>query len=475
MKAFSLLIFLLLFNQFGFSQSEETIRIDSLKNLLRSEKQDTSKCMLLVSLCWEYLYSKPDTALALAQQGLELAKRAKFTKGEAFCISDIGFVLCEKGNNAQALQLQLQALKKSETVNSPALSVNIYVGIAHVYTSENDFRKALEYDLLAMSVANGAHDDYLIMRCANSIGGLYSALNILDSAKFFDEQAYDLAAKIKDDDFTGVILSNLGYVHSSMGQNAIAMDYYRSALLFLLATEDNSVFCFTYLSMASLFQKQNAIDSSLYYAYRSLHIAQQNGYVNSVLDAANFLADYYKKHQVTDSAYAYLQMVISAKDTLFSQEKTRTLQNLSFNETLRQMDIATAKKEKEQEHKNNLEILFITAALIALIGLFFALSRSFIVHERWIKFLGILGLLVTFEYIYILIDPLVIRVTNESPLWMLLLLIVIALILEPIHNRIEHWITHKVIEKNKQLRLAAAKKTVARLETQIIPGQPKED
>jgi len=465
MKKIILSTLFLVLVQFGFSQIE-TAKIDSLKHLLQSERQDTSKCMLLVDLCWQYIYSKPDTALIIAQNGLVLSKQIGFTKGEVYFMSDIGILLCEKGDNVQALQLLLQSLKKSETINSPSLSININIGIGHVFISEGDYRKSLEYDLLAMSIENDAHDEFLMMRSANSVGSIYGSLKILDSAKLFDEKAYDLAIKIKDDDFAGVVLDNLGDVHSEMGQDAIAMDYYRSALPFLKTYEDNSVFCSTYLSMATLFQKEHVIDSALHYAMLSLAIAQQNGYVNAVLDAADFLANHYKRHRVTDSAYAYLQMVVSAKDTLYNQQKTRELQNLSFNETLRQMDIATAKKEKDKEHKNNLEILFITAAVIALIGLFFALVRSFIVHERWIKFFGILGLLVTFEYIYILIDPLVIRVTNESPVWMLLLLIVIALVLEPIHNRVEHWITHKVIAKNKQLRLVSAKKTVARLESQ---------
>jgi hypothetical protein len=43
-------------------------------------------------------------------------------------------------------------------------------------------------------------------------------------------------------------------------------------------------------------------------------------------------------------------------------------------------------------------------------------------------------------------------------------LVLIAVLLEPLHHRIEHWITHKLIEKNKRLRLAAAKRTVVRLE-----------
>ena len=142
------------------------------------------------------------------------------------------------------------------------------------------------------------------------------------------------------------------------------------------------------------------------------------------------------------------------------------MENLSFDENMRQQEIAANKMAEEHARKNNLELIGITAGLIILISLFFVMSRSVIVHERWLKFLGILGLLVVFEYFYILVDPYVVKITNESPLWMLLCLLLIAVILEPIHNRIEHWITHKVIMKNKKLKLEAAKKTVARLENE---------
>lgn len=232
MKKIILSILFLVLAQFGFSQIE-TAKIDSLKHLLQSERQDTSKCMLLVDLCWQYIYSKPDTALIIARNGLVLSKQIGFTKGEVYFMSDIGILLCEKGDNVQALQLLLQSFKKSETINSPSLSININIGIGHVFISEGDYKKSLGYDMLAMSIANDAHDEFLMMRSANSVGSIYAALKILDSAKLFDEKAYDLAIKIKDDDFAGVALTNLGDVHSEMGQYAIAMDYYRSALPFL--------------------------------------------------------------------------------------------------------------------------------------------------------------------------------------------------------------------------------------------------
>jgi hypothetical protein len=47
---------------------------------------------------------------------------------------------------------------------------------------------------------------------------------------------------------------------------------------------------------------------------------------------------------------------------------------------------------------------------------------------------------------------------------MLLAMVCIAALLIPLHHKLEHWITHKMVEKNKKIRLAAAKKTIATLE-----------
>jgi hypothetical protein len=47
---------------------------------------------------------------------------------------------------------------------------------------------------------------------------------------------------------------------------------------------------------------------------------------------------------------------------------------------------------------------------------------------------------------------------------MLAAMVCIAALLIPLHHKLEHWITHKMVEKNKKIRLAAAKKTIATLE-----------
>ena len=92
------------------------------------------------------------------------------------------------------------------------------------------------------------------------------------------------------------------------------------------------------------------------------------------------------------------------------------------------------------------------------------LSHSIIVNQKIIQFLGIVSLLLVFEFINLFIHPYLAHATNDSPLLMLLVLVCIAALLVPAHNRLEKWISHRLVEKNKKIRLEAAKKTIKQLE-----------
>ncbi|MCY7309998.1 MAG: hypothetical protein LH619_04400, partial [Chitinophagaceae bacterium] len=63
--------------------------------------------------------------------------------------------------------------------------------------------------------------------------------------------------------------------------------------------------------------------------------------------------------------------------------------------------------------------------------------------------------------------PYLAHATNDSPVLMLLILIGIGALLVPLHHRLEKWITKVMVEKNKKIRLAAAKKTIATLEGDV--------
>jgi hypothetical protein len=165
---------------------------------------------------------------------------------------------------------------------------------------------------------------------------------------------------------------------------------------------------------------------------------------------------------------------VDVKDSLFNQERSNQVNNMLLQETFRQSEMEQAKKAEAEERKANMQYAAIAFSLIVFVSIFLLLSRSIIVNEKWIEFLGILGLLVVFEFINLLIHPYLAAFTHHSPVWMLLILVAIAALLVPLHHKIEHWVVKRMVEKNKRLRLAAAKRIVAKLEPNDQSSESKE-
>jgi hypothetical protein len=64
----------------------------------------------------------------------------------------------------------------------------------------------------------------------------------------------------------------------------------------------------------------------------------------------------------------------------------------------------------------------------------------------------------------LLLGPFIGNLSNNSPLLMLTIMVCMAALLIPVHQKLEKWITHKLVDKNNKIRLAAAKKIIASLE-----------
>jgi hypothetical protein len=103
-----------------------------------------------------------------------------------------------------------------------------------------------------------------------------------------------------------------------------------------------------------------------------------------------------------------------------------------------------------------------------IITLFIAKQELF--SAKAIEFFGIIALLIIFEFLNLLLHPFLERITHHSPVLMAPGLVCIAALLVPLHHKIEKWATARLIEKNKQIRLAAAKKTIDQLEKNINPS-----
>jgi uncharacterized membrane protein (DUF2068 family) len=130
---------------------------------------------------------------------------------------------------------------------------------------------------------------------------------------------------------------------------------------------------------------------------------------------------------------------------------------------LKDMDEDSKLSEAKNQRKQNIQFALIALGILSFIILYLVLSRSFITNTRLIEFFGVVALLIVFEFFNLLLHPFLERITHHSPILMLLALVCIASLLVPLHHRIEKWATAKMVEKNKKIRLAAARKTIEEL------------
>ena len=165
-----------------------------------------------------------------------------------------------------------------------------------------------------------------------------------------------------------------------------------------------------------------------------------------------------------DSAYYYAVMQINYKDSVSNQKRVAEFQNLTFAQQLKDIDEQAKATEAAEQQQQNIQYALIAFGIITFIILFLLLSRSIITNTKVIGFLGVLALLIIFEFIKLLLHPFLERATNHSQILTLLALVLIAALLVPLHHRAEKWATKKLVEKNKAIRLAAAKRTIEKLE-----------
>src|SRR6476659_4568829 len=128
------LAFLLIVTGYIVDASAQTLpNLDSLKQVLRNQKDDSTKIETLNRLCWGYNFYKPDSADYYAQQAFELAKKINSKEAE-----DLGYLFSwasqfVKGNYYKAIEIITKRLKNSEKENDVWGVANAYGDLFNCY------------------------------------------------------------------------------------------------------------------------------------------------------------------------------------------------------------------------------------------------------------------------------------------------------------------------------------------------------
>lgn len=449
----------------GGAQNQYT---DSLKKLAAATKDPVEKFSLLNKIS-EGLFSgnsqKADSAVCL--QMLEIAQELKSDSLLAISYDWVGNYFSWTSNFTAALEYFLKGVPFATRTNDKRRLSSLYIDISMVFNSINNRAEEFRYIQLAGdNLPDKASPlfPFMNIQVNTLLSRYYLGTGKPDSALHYAQRVTEINLVLKSLYFDALSNALTAGTYEQLGKADLADLYFKKAV----AAEDSGYRYLAGTSPKSMYAgfliRHNNLLPAKWLALDCLAGSRFIGSAEYGKTAAGYLQEIYHTLGKPDSAYYYSRLESELRDSAFSQEKIYRLQSLAFAEQLRMRDEDLKKQKAEEQRRREIQFLSIGIGIISLCMFFLLLSHSIIANESIIRFIGIISLLVVFEFVNLLIHPFLEKITHHNSIFMLLSLVCLAALLIPLHHRLEKWAVHKLVEKNKKIRLAAAKKTIAKLE-----------
>ena len=398
MKLFVKILLLLLLPAFVQGQQQQK-QLDSLHLALRNVTNDTVHMDIYSQLGALYLETNRDSALFYLDQSISLARQFKLKLNEVFPLAHKGFMLMKFfGNYPGSLETLLQALKIAE---DPASEENAWIptsvlpitgrsprnyrldvlgytqmDLGTLYGNTGNTDKQIANYFHVLRLAESVHDTLLISLVYRNLGGVYSGLNILDSALLFEQRALQYIGNLTFENrkYEGSSLVSIGHVYLRKKNFKEALDAFFKAVK--ANTEHNNLtdLSDTYGGLSFLYATLKKTDSSLFYASKSLETAQSTGQPQNIAGAYWLLSNAYGIKKNNDSTLKYLQLFHAIIDSLNSVEKKNLLayQNVGFDEQIRLQKL----EEEKIQTQTKIRTYAMLAGLVMLLVIGFILYRN---------------------------------------------------------------------------------------------------
>ncbi len=348
MKKLSVTIFLALICSFGFAQNKLT---DSLTHQLAIAKNDMNRVLIMAELSHKFRLTKLDSAMKYGQQALILAQQIKFLKGEASALCSLSSLYRETGELPKALDLAIKAMNIAEEhqyIDEIGVCNNRF---GNIYFDLKEYPKARSYFQKAIEMHKKTNNQYLLLEVYINTGASYYYDNQLDSSKYYIELGRLIIIKRHYQGDLSILLRQFGRIQAKLGNNSLALDYFKQGVQAALQFNDHRNASFNYNEIAKIFGQINQPDSCIYYAMKGISEGQFGPYNNRILESATLLTDAYKAKNDFKQAYEYQALMIKTKESLFSAGNIQAMQSMIAGEEARRKEVETEKITNQNKLK----------------------------------------------------------------------------------------------------------------------------
>jgi tetratricopeptide (TPR) repeat protein len=377
---------------------------------------------------------------------------------EAYLITSLS---CKESDPGKALEYLYKALDHAERSGDAEMIGWVEKETGIVFKQMGQYREAVRW----LKRAEGhVTSTWELNRTACHLSESYAAVGLLDSA-LHQAQASNIIDQIDRDPY-GYARSQhvIGKAYAAKGEADMAALFFQKAIAVCDSFDLVRVMPYALVGLGRVRLSAQDAQGAIALGRRAMDVAERADNLPAALETTDLLERAYHTAGMADSAYASLKLHSTLQDSLLGVQALSKVEGMRFGQQLKEKEEEQALIEAQQERSRNIQYGIIALIVITLLVFLLAISRTSVVGAKTIKNLSLVALLLLFEFINLLLSPLLGDVFDQSPMLILLAMVIIAGLLIPLHHRMEKFITNMLVSKNNRVRLEAARRTIAELE-----------
>jgi len=370
-------------------------------------------------------------------------------------------------------------------------------GMAYEYLGQ--LAKAVEYHLKSLQIRERLGRKKPIALSLSHMGDVYSQLKSYAKAESYFRRSWELFKLEGNESEAAEVEYNLGYMYELQGNYQAALKIFRKSIYGFKKTNDSINLANTYYAVGMVFIQLKELDSALFYHMKALNIRKSNVSEMKLADSYAALCNVYLEKKEIETARFYgeeayrissnngileamevdlgnlsdlevasgnfkrafslltsryrlrdslnnqnAQEEIARQNMTFEIQKQQYQDSLKEAEEIRKTELKRRLDEKEQFRKSTLQYTGIFLFIMALLAAIF-LIRRIQLPVIWLEGGIFFTALLLFEFLLLILDPLVELYSGGAPVYKFAMNLVLGLIVFYAHSFFENKMKTKLL------------------------------
>ena len=342
-------------------------KTDSLENVLRNSREDTSRVRTLTVLAWQLRTSDPGKANERAHQALQLSERLGDEKGSGDAWNVIGVVHYRRGEFVEAASAHLRALAIRERIGDEEGTALSYINLGNVYSDQKNPKLALDHYLRAAKILEKTGKSRRLAAVYLNIGTIHAEEGKWGQSLDFFREAKKLAVASGNRALEAQACNNIGVAYENTGRYDEARRAYTESYSIGEAEDDAPSMIDAGINIGNIYRLRKQYSEALNYYNRAEALSRKTEYAEGLLSVYEMMAKTYREMRQFELALYSQERFKAISDSLFSIENSTRMSELTtrWQTERRERELlareAELTKQREAERKATMRFWIIAA------------------------------------------------------------------------------------------------------------------